>query len=340
MGGRRSLEVAASQKLAVSNQDSAPRAAGGAIPTIGELPSAIAALKQERKAIILAHYYQDAAIQDVADVIGDSLELSRQAARTDADVIAFCGVHFMAETAKILNPEKIIVLPDLAAGCSLADACPAEEFAAFRAQHPDHFVVSYINCSAAVKAQSDLICTSSNAVHLVKQVPEGQPILFAPDQNLGRWVARNSGRDLTLWPGSCIVHETFSEEALLRLKLEHPEAEVIAHPECQPHLLDLADFIGSTSRLLERAQTSHAEAFLVLTEPGILHQMERKVPNKAFYPVPGTDGCACNICPYMRLNTLEKLWCALRDLQPRIELDEDLRQRALVPIQRMLAMSA
>jgi quinolinate synthase len=309
------------------------------MPPRQALPAAIAALKKERNAVILAHYYQDAAIQDVADVIGDSLELSRQAARTEADVIAFCGVHFMAETAKILNPQKIVVLPDKEAGCSLADACPAEAFAAFRAQHPNHYVVSYINCSAAVKAQSDLICTSSNAVRLVSQLPPDRPILFAPDANLGRWVARGSGRELTLWPGSCIVHETFSEEALLRLKLEHPEAEVIAHPECQPHLLDLADFIGSTSRLLQRVQTSDAPSFLVLTEPGILHQMQRRAPDKIFYPVPGTDGCACNICPYMRLNTLEKLWHCLRRLEPRIELDEALRQRALVPIERMLAMS-
>jgi quinolinate synthase len=312
----------------------------GGCPPAEHLPEAIAELKKKRNAIILAHYYQDAAIQDVADVIGDSLELSRQAARTESEVIAFCGVHFMAETAKILNPGKIVVLPDLEAGCSLADACPPEKFAAFRAKHPDHFVVSYINCSAAVKAQSDLICTSSNAVKLVQQLPLERPILFAPDQNLGRWVARQSGRDLTLWPGSCIVHETFSEEALLRLKLDHPEAEVIAHPECQPHLLDLADFIGSTSRLLERAQTSPAPAFLVLTEPGILHQMEKRVPQKRFYPVPGVDGCSCNMCPYMRLNTLEKLWRCLEDLQPRIELEEELRQRALVPMERMLAMSA
>jgi len=309
-------------------------------PPVEALPEAIAALKKERNAVILAHYYQDAAIQDVADVIGDSLELSRQAARTEADVIAFCGVHFMAETAKILNPEKIVVVPDLEAGCSLADACPAEAFAAFRSQHPDHYVVSYINCSAAVKAQSDLICTSSNAVQLVRQLPPERPILFAPDQNLGRWVARGSGRDLTLWPGSCIVHETFSEEALLRLKLDHPEAEVIAHPECQAHLLDLANFIGSTSRLLQRVQTSPAPSFLVLTEPGILHQMQRLAPDKIFYPVPGLDGCACNVCPFMRLNSLEKLWSCLRWLQPRIELDEALRQRALVPMERMLAMSA
>jgi quinolinate synthase len=309
------------------------------MPPREALPAAIAALKKERNAVILAHYYQEAAIQDVADVIGDSLELSRQAARTEADVIAFCGVHFMAETAKILNPTKIVVLPDSEAGCSLADACPAEAFAAFRARHPDHTVVSYINCSAAVKAQSDLICTSSNAVQLVRQLPPDRPILFAPDANLGRWVARGSGRELTLWPGSCIVHETFSEEALLRLKLEHPEAEVIAHPECQAHLLDLADFIGSTSRLLQRVQTSSAPSFLVLTEPGILHEMRRRAPDKTFHPVPGLDGCACNVCPYMRLNSLEKLWRCLHRLEPRIELEEGLRQRALVPIERMLAMS-
>ncbi|MEB3243754.1 MAG: quinolinate synthase NadA [Cyanobacteriota bacterium] len=313
-------------------------AQGGQRPT--DLPAAIRALKTERNAVILAHYYQDDAIQDVADVIGDSLELSRQAARTSADVIVFCGVHFMAETAKILNPDKVVILPDLEAGCSLADACPADAFAAFRAEHPDHYVISYINCSAAVKAQSDLICTSSNAVQLVGQIPPERPILFAPDQNLGRWVARMSGRDLTLWPGSCIVHETFSEEALLRLKLEHPDAEVIAHPECQPHLLDLADFIGSTSRLLQRVQSSPAQAFLVLTEPGILHQMRRKAPEKAFYPVPGADGCSCNLCPYMRLNTLDKLWQCLRDLSPRIELDPLLLQQAAQPIERMLAMSA
>jgi quinolinate synthase len=303
------------------------------------LPAAIAALRRERNAVILAHYYQEEAIQDIADVIGDSLELARRAASTKAEVIVFCGVHFMAETAKILNPGRTVVLPDLAAGCSLADGCPPEDFAAFRAAHPDHYVVSYINCSAAVKAQSDLICTSSNAVQLVQQLPTNRPILFAPDANLGRWVARQSGRELTLWPGSCIVHETFSEQALLQLKLEHPDAEVIAHPECQQHLLDLADFIGSTSALLQRAQTSPASSFIVLTEPGILHQMHQRVPDKQFFPVPGTDGCSCNACPYMRLNTLEKVWHCLATLQPGIELDENLRRRALVPIERMLAMS-
>jgi len=304
------------------------------------LPQAIDALRRERNAVILAHYYQNAEIQDIADFIGDSLDLSRQAAATDAEVIVFCGVHFMAETAKILNPGKTVLLPDLEAGCSLADACPEDGFAAFRAQHPDHIVVSYINCSAAVKAQSDLICTSSNAVSLVQQLPADRPILFAPDQNLGRWVAQQSGRELTLWPGSCIVHETFSEQAVMALKLEHPGAEVIAHPECLPNLLDLADFIGSTSKLLQRADTSEASAFIVLTEPGILHQMRRKLPQKTFHEVPGQDGCSCNACPYMRLNTLEKLWRCLATLEPAIELDEEIRVRALAPIQRMLAMSA
>ena len=303
------------------------------------LVAAIEQLKQERNAVVLAHYYQEPEIQDIADFIGDSLELSRKAASTDADVIAFCGVHFMAETAKILSPQKTVVLPDLDAGCSLADDCPADAFAAFREQHPDHLVVSYINCTAAVKAQSDLICTSSNAVDLVRQLPADRPVLFAPDQNLGRWVQRQSGRELTLWPGRCIVHETFSEEALLQLKLEHPEAEVIAHPECQEHLLDLADFIGSTSKLLNHTESSAADTFIVLTEPGILHQMKQRAPEKTLIDVPGVDGCSCNACPYMRLNTLQKLHDCLDTLEPAIELDETLRQRALEPIERMLALS-
>ncbi len=303
------------------------------------LVAAINRLRQERNAVILAHYYQEPEIQDIADFIGDSLELSRKAASTDADVIAFCGVHFMAETAKILSPQKTVVLPDLDAGCSLADDCPAEAFAAFREQHPDHVVVSYINCTAAVKAQSDLICTSSNAVDLVRQLPDDQPVLFAPDQNLGRWVQRQSGRELTLWPGRCIVHETFSEEAVLQLKLEHPDAEVIAHPECQENLLDLADFIGSTSKLLNHTQTSAADTFIVLTEPGILHQMKQRVPSKTLIDVPGLDGCSCNACPYMRLNTLQKLHDCLETLEPAVELNEELRQQALRPIERMLEMS-
>ena len=303
------------------------------------LVAAINRLRKERNAVILAHYYQEPAIQDIADFIGDSLELSRKAASTDADVIVFCGVHFMAETAKILSPEKTVVLPDLDAGCSLADDCPADEFARFRAEHPDHLVVSYINCTAAVKAQSDLICTSSNAVDLVNQLPADRPILFAPDQNLGRWVQRQSGRELTLWPGRCIVHETFSEEAVLRLKLENPQAEVIAHPECQENLLDLADFIGSTSRLLNYSQSSSSDTFIVLTEPGILHQMKQRVPYKTLIDVPGLDGCSCNACPYMRLNTLDKLRDCLETLSPQIAMEESLRSEAEAPIRRMLAMS-
>ena len=303
------------------------------------LVAAINRLRKERNAVILAHYYQEPAIQDIADFIGDSLELSRKAASTDADVIVFCGVHFMAETAKILSPEKTVVLPDLDAGCSLADDCPADEFARFRAEHPDHLVVSYINCTAAVKAQSDLICTSSNAVDLVNQLPANRPILFAPDQNLGRWVQRQSGRELTLWPGRCIVHETFSEEAVLRLKLENPQAEVIAHPECQENLLDLADFIGSTSKLLNYTQSSQSDTFIVLTEPGILHQMKQRVPDKTLIDVPGLDGCSCNACPYMRLNTLEKLRDCLENLSPQIAMEETLRSEAEAPIRRMLEMS-
>ena len=303
------------------------------------LVAAINQLRQERNAVILAHYYQEPEIQDIADFIGDSLELSRKAANTDADVIVFCGVHFMAETAKILCPEKTVVLPDIDAGCSLADDCPADEFASFRESHPDHLVVSYINCTAAVKAQSDLICTSSNAVDLVKQLPEEQPVLFAPDRNLGRWVERQSGRELTLWPGRCFVHETFSEEALLKLKLDHPDAEVIAHPECQENLLDLADFIGSTSKLLVHSETSDCDTFIVVTEPGILHQMKQRVPEKTLLDVPGLDGCSCNACPYMRMNSLEKLRDCLETLSPQITMEESIRSKAEAPIRRMLEMS-
>ena len=305
-----------------------------------ELISELDFLRKKRNAIILAHYYQEPEIQDVADFIGDSLELSRKAALTNADVIVFCGVHFMAETAKILSPNKTVLIPDLDAGCTLADDCPADEFKEFRRKYPDHFVISYINCSAAVKAQSDLICTSSNAVDLVKQIPKSQPILFAPDKNLGKWVQSQSGRTLKFWPGSCIVHETFSEEALVKLKLKYPNAEIIAHPECESNLLNFADFIGSTSKLLKRAETSSCDSFIVLTEPGILHQMRIKLPEKFFIDVPGLDGCSCNECPYMRLNTLEKLNNCLRDMKPSIILDEEIRLKALKPIERMLAMSS
>ncbi|WP_373276973.1 quinolinate synthase NadA [Candidatus Synechococcus spongiarum] len=311
----------------------------GRAPDPADLPVAIGELRKRRRAVILAHYYQEPEIQDIADYTGDSLELSRRAVETDAEVIVFCGVHFMAETAKILNPSRLVLLPDLEAGCSLAESCPPEAFASFRARYPDHLVVSYINTSAAIKAQSDLICTSSNAVDLVRQLPEDQPILFAPDRNLGRWVQQQSGRPMVFWPGSCIVHETFSETAVLALKQAHPEAAVIAHPECRENLLDLADFIGSTSRLLSHSRSADAPAFIVLTEPGILHQMRRSVPGKTFLEAPGLDGCSCNACPHMRRNTMAKLWRCLETLEPRIELPEDLRQRALAPIQRMLAMS-
>ncbi len=303
------------------------------------LIEAINKLRKKKNAIILSHYYQEDEIQDIADYIGDSLELSRKAANTDADVIVFCGVHFMAETAKILSPQKTVLIPDLDAGCTLADDCPADEFAKFRKKYPNHFVISYINCSAAVKAQSDLICTSSNAVDLVKQIPKSRPILFAPDQNLGKWVQKQSGRNLTFWPGSCIVHETFSEEALIKLKLKHPEAEVIAHPECQSNLLDMANFIGSTSKLIKHSEISTSKTYIVLTEPGILHQMRIQMPDKIFIEVPGIDGCSCNACPYMRLNTLEKIFKCLQTMKPQINMEEGLRAKALKPIERMLEMS-
>jgi quinolinate synthase len=296
-------------------------------------------LKEQRNAVILAHYYQVPEIQEIADFVGDSLELARQAAGTNADTIVFCGVHFMAETAKVLNPLKTVLLPDINAGCSLADACLPGDFEKFRADNPDHYVISYINCSAAIKAQSDLICTSSNAVRLVEQVPKDRPILFAPDKNLGRWVAEQTGRELTLWNGSCQVHEAFSEEALMELWVEHPESEVIAHPECEEALLNLADFVGSTSALLRRVQESTADSFIVLTEPGIIHKMKQVAPNKVFLQVPGRDGCSCNDCPWMKLNTLEKVRNCLRDLTPEINLEEGLRLKALQPLERMLSLS-
>ena len=299
----------------------------------------IAKLCRDRNAVILAHYYQEPHIQDIADFIGDSLELSRKAASTQADVIVFCGVHFMGETAKILCPNKTVLIPDIDAGCSLSDDCPPDEFKLFKQRHPDHFVVSYINCSAAVKAQSDLICTSSNAVDLVRKLPKEKPILFAPDQNLGRWVQRNSGRDLTLWPGRCSVHEAFSEEALLKLKLKHQEADIIAHPECQPNILEFADYIGSTSKLLKYTKESKKSEFIVITEPGIIHQMRLSDPNKLYLDVPGIDGCGCNECPYMRLNTLEKVLDCLKYMKPEIELDSEVIKKAYTPINLMLEMS-
>ncbi|MCP4873424.1 MAG: quinolinate synthase NadA [Proteobacteria bacterium] len=301
-----------------------------------DLEAEINRLRKEQNAVILAHYYQEGEIQDLADFLGDSLQLSRAARDTDADVIVFCGVHFMAETAKILNPDKIVVLPDLNAGCSLADSCPAPALARFKELHPDHAVVSYINCSAAVKAESDLICTSSNARRVIDSIPADQPILFAPDRNLGAWLQEQTGREMLLWQGTCVVHETFSERKLIKLLADHPGAKVIAHPECEDVILRHAHHIGSTSSLLTFATDDDADTFIVATESGILHQMRKASPDKTFLPLPPEAGCACNDCPYMKLNTMEKLYLCLRDLEPRIELDEELRLAALAPIDRML----
>jgi len=305
-----------------------------------DLFGAIADLKRDLNAIILAHYYQDPDIQDIADYIGDSLGLSQQAASTNADVIVFAGVHFMAETAKILNPDTLVLLPDLNAGCSLADSCPPEAFARFKAAHPGHLVVSYINCTADIKAMSDVICTSSNAVKIVQQIPEDQPIIFAPDRNLGRYVMEQTGRDLVLWEGSCMVHETFSERRIVELQMQYPQADVIAHPECEPPVLRQAQYIGSTTALLNYAQGSDRQTFIVATEPGIIHQMQKAAPDKQFIPAPPMNQqCACNECPHMRLNTLEKLYLCMKHQTPEITLPEDIREAALRPIQRMLAMS-
>ena len=304
-----------------------------------DLFAAIEVLKQKLNAVILAHYYQDPDIQDIADYIGDSLGLAQKAAATNADTIVFAGVHFMAETAKILNPDKLVLLPDLNAGCSLADSCPPEEFAAFKAAHPHRVVVSYINCSAAIKGMSDIICTSSNAVKIVNQIPEEQGIIFAPDRNLGRYVMEQTGRDLLLWEGSCIVHETFSKKKIVQLQVEHPEAEIIAHPECEPNLLRHASYIGSTTALLKYCQTSASEAFIIATEPGIIHQMQHVAPSKCFIPAPPINNCACNECPHMRLNTLEKLYLAMKHKAPEIVLSQEIRIAAKRPIQRMLELS-
>jgi len=304
-----------------------------------DLFAEIARLKREMHAVILAHYYQEPDIQDIADVIGDSLALAQAAERTQADVIVFCGVHFMAETAAILNPGRRVLLPDLAAGCSLADSCPAPEFERFIRAHPGHAVISYINCSAAVKALSDVICTSSNAERIVRRIPDGQPIIFAPDQQLGRYIARQTARDMVLWPGSCSVHVIFSAREIVRLKIRHPDALVLAHPECEEPVLQLADHIASTTGLLNYTKTSPARAFIVATESGILHQMKKASPDKLFIPAPPDNGCACNECPYMRLNTLEKVHACMRDRSPVVTLPEDLRIRARMPLDRMLELS-
>ena len=303
------------------------------------LEEKIAKLKKELNAVILAHYYQESEIQDIADFVGDSLDLARKAKSTSADVIVFAGVHFMAETAKILNPDKLVLLPDLEAGCSLAESCPAPLFKAFREKHPDHISITYINCTAEVKALSDIICTSSNAEKIIQQIPPEKPILFAPDRNLGRYLIKKTGREMLLWDGSCIVHETFSERKLIELKLEHPEAKIIAHPECEEIVLNRADFIGSTSKLLKFVQEDSSDKFIVATESGILHQMKKFVPGKTLIPAPPEENCSCNECPFMKLNTMEKLYLCMKNKEPEILLDPDLMKRALTPIERMLEMS-
>jgi quinolinate synthase len=304
-----------------------------------DLEEEIQRLKKDLHAVVLAHYYQESEIQDVADLIGDSLQLSQHAAKTNADVIVFAGVHFMAETAKILNPSKQVLVPDLKAGCSLAEGCPPHLFKRFREKYPDHIVMSYINCSAEIKAMSDIICTSSNAVKILSRIPMDQPIIFAPDQNLGRYLIKKTGRELVLWSGICIVHEMFSERKLIQLKVRHPGAKVLAHPECEQRVLQHADYIGSTSGILNYVKQSSDGEFIIATEPGIIHQMEKACPNKTFIPAPPEGDCACNECPYMKLNTLEKLYLCMKNRAPEITLDEGLRLRALRPIQRMLEMS-
>lgn len=308
-------------------------------PTL-DLFEAIQALKKEKNAILLAHYYQDADIQDIADYIGDSLGLAQKAQSTEADMIVFAGVHFMAETAKILNPSKKVVLPDLKAGCSLADSCPADDFAAFKAQHPDHVVISYINCTADIKALSDYICTSSNAEFIVNSVPADKGIIFAPDKNLGSYLIKKTGRDMILWDGACMVHEIFSLEKILRLKEKHPEAKIIAHPECEAHILEHAEFIGSTTALLKYSIEDNASAYIVATETGILHKMQLSSPNKTFIPAPPNNACACNDCPHMKRNTLEKIYLCMKYEQPEILMEEQLRLKAKLPIDRMLEISA
>ena len=305
-----------------------------------DLFAEIQRLKKEKNAVLLAHYYQNPDIQDVADYIGDSLGLARQAEKTEADMIVFAGVHFMAETAKILNPSKKVVIPDLKAGCSLSDSCPPPLFKKFREAHPDHLVISYINCSAGIKALSDVICTSSNALAIVNSFPVDQPLIFAPDKNLGAYINKVSGRNMLLWDGACMVHEIFSMEKIIRLKQRHPEAKVIAHPECEDAVLQHADFIGSTTQLLKFTEKDASGSFIVATETGILHQMEKMSPGKTFIPAPPDNACACNDCPHMKLNTLEKLYLCMEYEQPEILMEETLRLAARKPIDRMLEISA
>jgi quinolinate synthase len=307
-------------------------------PTL-DLFAEIERLKKEKNAIILAHYYQEPDIQDVADYVGDSLGLAQKARDTNADLIVFAGVHFMAETAKILNPTKKVVLPDLKAGCSLSDSAPPELFARWRQQYPDHIVVSYINCSAGMKALSDIICTSSNAKAIIDSLPADQPIIFAPDKNLGAWLNKATGRNMVLWNGACMVHEIFSLEKISKLKLRHPEAKLLAHPECEEPVLQLADYIGSTTQLLKYSRTDASQTYIVATETGILHQMQKQSPHKTFIPAPPNNACACNECPHMKLNTLEKVYLCLRYETPELTMPEELRLAALRPIERMLEIS-
>ena len=297
-------------------------------------------LKKEKNAILLAHYYQEPDIQDVADYIGDSLGLAQQAEKTQADMIVFAGVHFMAETAKILNPTKKVVIPDLKAGCSLSDSCPPPLFKRFKEAHPDHIVISYINCSAGIKALSDVICTSSNAKLIVDSFPKEQKIIFAPDKNLGAYINKVTGRDMVLWNGACMVHEIFSLEKIASLKMRHPKAKMIAHPECEDAVLKLADYIGSTTQLLKFTETDPSTEFIVATETGILHQMMKNSPGKQFIPAPPDNACACNDCPHMKLNSLEKLYLCMEYGLPEIHMDEALREAARAPIERMLRISA
>jgi len=307
-------------------------------PTL-DIFAEIARIKKEKNAVILAHYYQEPDIQDVADYIGDSLGLAQKAEKTDADIIVFAGVHFMAETAKILNPTKKVLIPDLRAGCSLSDSCPPAMFRAFKDRHPDHLVISYINCSAGIKALSDIICTSSNAQLIVESLPADQKIIFAPDKNLGGYINKKTGRNMVLWNGACMVHEIFSLEKITKLKQRHPEAKVIAHPECEDAVLQAADFIGSTTQLLKFAEKDKSNSFIVATESGILHQMQQNAPDKTFIAAPPDNSCACNDCPHMKLNTLEKLYLCMKYEQPEIIMDEELRLAAKKPIDRMLEMS-
>lgn len=296
-------------------------------------------IKKEKNAIVLAHYYQDADIQDIADYIGDSLGLSQQAAKTDADMIVFAGVHFMAETAKILSPGKKVVLPDLNAGCSLADTCPPDQFAEFKKKYPDHLVIMYVNSTAEIKAMSDIVCTSTNAVQIVESLPEDQKIIFGPDKNLGKYVAKKTGREMVLWDGACMVHEIFSREKITKLRHRHPEAKFIAHPECEEALLQEADFIASTTGLLNYTIKSPDKAFIVATESGILHQMQKASPHKTFIPAPPETNCACNDCPHMKLNTLEKLYLCMEYGVPEVTLPSDLIEKSKKPIVRMLEIS-